>query len=69
MATRNKIVRRDTPIGASSPSQRLADPKVQQRLNRALAKWENRTRHLVEAVRSSEHLSEKDFAIRINTKS
>jgi hypothetical protein len=68
MAIRNKTVRRSTRIGASSPSQQLADPKLQKRLNRALAKWENRTRHLVDAVRSSEHLSEKDFAIRINTK-
>lgn len=68
MATRTKTIRRGTPIGASSPSQRLADPKIQKRLSRALAKWENRTKPLVEAVRSAEHLSEKDFAIRINTK-
>ena len=53
---------------ASAATERLADPKAQERLNRALARWKSRTRPLVEAVRSSEHLTEKDFAIRINTK-
>jgi hypothetical protein len=64
--TRKKTVRRH--ISAAAATERLADPKVQERLNRALARWESRTKPLVEAVRSSEHLTEKDFAIRINTK-
>ena len=59
---------RQISAGAGAATERLADPKVQERLNRALARWESRTKPLVEAVRSSEHLTEKDFAIRINTK-
>jgi len=68
MAIRNKTARRHAPVAAGAAAERLADPKAQERLNRAIARWESRTKPLVEAVRSSEHLTEKDFAIRINTK-
>jgi hypothetical protein len=69
MAIRNKTAgRHAAPVAAGAAAERLADPKAQERLNRALARWESRTKPLVEAVRSSEHLTEKDFAIRINTK-
>ena len=67
MAIRNETARQ-APVAAGAAAERLADPKAQERLNRALARWESRTKPLVEAVRSSEHLTEKDFAIRINTK-
>ena len=68
MAIRNKTAQRHATVAAGAAAERLADPKAQERLNRALARWESRTKPLVEAVRSSEHLTEKDFAIRINTK-
>ncbi len=68
MAMQNKTARRHAPLATGAAAKRLADPKAQERLNRALTQWEIRTKPLVEAVRSSEHLTEKDFAIRINTK-
>jgi hypothetical protein len=68
MAIQNRTARRHTPVAAGAAAGRLADPKAQERLMKALASWESRTKPLVEAVRSSEHLTEKDFAIRINTK-
>jgi hypothetical protein len=55
-------------IGEAGVLERLADPKVRARLDKALRHWERKTRVLVKAVRSSEQLNEKDLAIRINTK-
>ncbi|MBL8227252.1 MAG: hypothetical protein JNL98_02190 [Bryobacterales bacterium] len=68
MAIRSKAARRNAAVAAGAATERLSDPKAQERLTRALARWESRTKPLVEAVRSSEHLTQKDFAIRINTK-
>lgn len=47
---------------------RLADPKIQQRFNKALKRWTDRTDPMIEAVRASERLTDKDFAIRINAR-
>jgi hypothetical protein len=47
---------------------RLANPTFQKRLEKALRKWTDRTAPTIEAVRASEQLTEKDFAIRINAK-
>ncbi len=68
MARRKNSIRSDRVVGAAAAAVEQADRKVQERLNRALTRWESRTKPLVEAVRSSEHLTERDFAIRINTK-
>ena len=47
---------------------RLSDPATQKRLAKALKRWTRRTDPLIEAVRASERLTDKDFAIRINAK-
>lgn len=47
---------------------KLADPKIQARLAKNLKSWNDKMRPLVEASRSAERLTEKDFAIRINAK-
>jgi len=46
----------------------LADPATKKRIEKAMARWEKKTRPLIEAVRSSETLTERDFAVRINTR-
>ena len=49
--------------------QQLANPAVKERLKEKIKTLEIETKPLMDAIRSSEHLSEQDFAIRINTKS
>jgi hypothetical protein len=49
-------------------SARLTDPIVRQRLEQAMGRWEEKTKPVVDAIRASEQLNEKDFAIRINAK-
>jgi hypothetical protein len=47
---------------------RLADPKTRARLDKALKRWTARTEPLIEAVRASERLTDRDFAVRINAR-
>ena len=46
----------------------LANPKFRARFEEELRFWEEKVRPLKEAARSSERLSERDFAIRINAR-
>jgi hypothetical protein len=50
------------------PTPSLADPEVQERLQEELKKWDAEVEHQIETSRSSERLTESDFAIRINAK-
>ena len=55
--------------GAKSPKLvSISDPKFRVRFEKAKRVWENRLRSLAEGARSSERLSERDLAIRINTR-
>ena len=46
----------------------LDDPVTRQRFEESLRRWEERGKPVMDAVRSSEELSPKDLAIRINTR-
>jgi hypothetical protein len=46
----------------------LANPKFRARFEREMRHWEGKVRPLKEAARSSERLTERDFAIRINAR-
>ena len=46
----------------------LHDPVIRQRFEESLRRWEKKGKPVTEAVRSSERLSPKDLAIRINTR-
>jgi hypothetical protein len=59
-------VRRARRKGATKIS--LANPKFRARFEKELRFWEEKVRPLKEAARSSERLSERDFAIRINAR-
>jgi len=67
MAAIKKSSTRDVLVGGRS-SDRLSDPATKKRLAKALKRWADRTDPLIEAVRASERLTDKDFAIRINAK-
>ena len=57
-------------LARSKPGKKrgLAESSGDARLKRALLKWRKKVRPLLEAARSSEQLSEKDLAIRINAR-
>jgi len=60
------------PVRASQSPEKVAhqltQPATMKRVEKAMARWKKKTRPLVEAVRSSENLTERDFAVRINTR-
>jgi hypothetical protein len=62
--------KRSTKAGTVSAisSGRMSDPAVRRRFEKALARWTRKTKPMVEAVRASERLTDRDFAIRINAK-
>lgn len=49
-------------------SRSMSDPATRLRFEKALARWTRKTKPMVEAVRASERLTDRDFAIRINAK-
>jgi len=46
----------------------LADPNFRARFEKEMRRWEGKVSPLKEAARSSERLTERDFAIRINAR-
>jgi len=46
----------------------LSDPKVRERFDSSAQAWEDASRSASEAIRASERLTERDFAVRINTR-
>jgi len=46
----------------------LDDPEVRRRFEESLRRLQKQTKPLIDAVRSSERLSQRDLAIRINTR-
>jgi hypothetical protein len=46
----------------------FADPTFRARFEKELLRWQKKVRPLKEAARSSERLSERDFAVRINAR-
>ena len=46
----------------------LEDPEVHQRFEESRRRLQEQTKPLIDAVRASERLSQKDLAIRINTR-
>jgi hypothetical protein len=67
MAAIKKVSAKSVSPGARY-ADRLADPKIRKRLDKALQRWTDRTEPLIEAVRASERLTDRDFAIRINAR-
>jgi len=65
---KKKIVRVRAARSGDTVANQLKDPATKKRIEKAMARWEKKTRPLIEAVRSSETLTERDFAIRINTR-
>lgn len=63
-----KATRRVEFVRSERVSKRLADPAVRARLSKKIKDLESKTKPLMDAIRGSERLNEKDFAIRINTK-
>lgn len=47
----------------------LKDPQVKARLQESVKRWQQRGKPVTDAVRSSERLTQQDFAIRINARS
>jgi hypothetical protein len=67
MAATKKISAKSESAGGRY-TDRLNDPKIQRRFKKALDRWTDKTEPMIEAVRASERLTDKDFAIRINTR-
>jgi hypothetical protein len=63
---KNSRVVRARSSGVSAVS--LANPKFRARFEKEMRHWEGKVRPLKEAARSSERLTEHDFAIRINAR-
>jgi hypothetical protein len=55
-------------IDSGRYADRLSDPATKKRLAKALKRWSQRTDPLIEAIRASERLTDKDFAVRINAR-
>ena len=53
---------------SSATAVSLANPKFHARFVKEMRRWEGKVRPLKEAARSSERLTERDFAIRINAR-
>ena len=46
----------------------MSDPKFRHRFEKAKREWRERLRPLIEGARSSQQLTEHDFAIRMNAR-
>lgn len=68
MAQAKRNVRVRAAQSGQAVANELRDPATKKRVEKAMARWEKKTRSLIDAVRSSENLTERDFAIRINTR-
>ncbi|MCU1303461.1 MAG: hypothetical protein JWQ87_3745 [Candidatus Sulfotelmatobacter sp.] len=57
-------------VSRSRPATKVsfADPTFRARFEKEMRHWEGKVRPLKEAARSSERLTERDFAIRINAR-
>jgi hypothetical protein len=67
-AAKKKTRRVRTASSGQTVAHQLAHPATKKRVEKAMTRWEKKTRSLIEAVRSSETLTERDFAVRINTR-
>jgi len=65
-ATKRTSARANT--GSRPYAAKLSDPDTRKRIEKALTRWTKRTDSFVTAVRASERLTDKDFAVRINAK-
>jgi hypothetical protein len=66
-------IRKNKPGAGRSHAKRVgtisfSDPEFRARFEKARRKWQRKLRPLAEAARSSEQLTERDFAIRINAR-
>jgi hypothetical protein len=55
-----------TPLSEGEVKSLLADPQARAKFEATAESWEDERRPLVESIRASERLTERDFAVRIN---